>query len=98
MNVSLLNHLRVLFKLNVRYAAWSFMTHTNHSVVALTSVTGVYSKSKLSTSPVRCAGKTTLNFFKTKAWNIRSSNFMFYAHTAKMAVSGEETWDSWSIT
>ena len=66
MIASLSHHLRVFFKLSVRYAALSFVTHTKLNVVVLTSATHAFNISQLTTNAVQIAGKTNLKSLKTR--------------------------------
>ena len=91
MTASLLNNLQVFFKQNVRCAAYFFVIRIKLHAVAPASATCVFYKSKLITNLVQCVENTILKYFKIKDSNGPSISFMFYAHTAKMAVSGEES-------
>ena len=98
MTVSLSNHLQKLSRRNVRYAAWYFETHTCLSVVVPTSAVHAVNDSKLITNSVQHAGRTTSNFLLIKVWKSHWTSFMCCARTVKMVVSGEGSWESWSIT
>ena len=98
MIASLSKHLRVFSRQNVRYAAWYSETHTWLVVVAPTSAAHAVNDSKLSTNPVRHAGKRTLNSILTRVSGALLTNYMSCAHTVKMVVNGEENWGSWSTT
>ena len=47
-----------VFKQNVQYANWYFVTHTKLTVVVPTSVTRAFKGSKMVTNPAQCAGKS----------------------------------------
>jgi len=98
MTVSLLNSLQKLSRPSVRYAAWYSETHTSRNVAVPTFATHAVNDSKLSTNPVRHAGKITLNSILTRAWSAPWHNYRSCAHTVKMAVNGEGNWGNWSAT
>ena len=98
MIASLSIHLQVYFRQNVRYAAWYSETHTWLIVVAPTSATHAVNDSKLSTNPVRHAGKRSLNSILTRVLDAPSTNYTWCAHTVKMVVNGEGSWERWSAT
>ena len=98
MIASLSNHFRVFSRQTVQYAAWYSETHTSLYVVVPTSAACVVSDLKLSTNPVRRAGKTTLNSILTRVSGAPWHNYMCCAHTVKMAVNGVGSWGNWSTT
>ena len=98
MIASLSNHLRVFFRRSVRYVDWYSEIHTWLVVAAPTSAAHAVTGSRLSTNPVRHAGKRTLNSILTRVLGILSTNYMFCVHTVKMAVNGQGSWESWSAT
>ena len=98
MIASLLNILQVYFRQSVRYAAWYSETHTWLAVAAPTSAAHVVNDSKMSTNPVRHAGKRSLNSILTRVLDAPSTNYMCCARTVKTAVNGQGSWESWSAT
>ena len=83
-------NLQAPFRQNVQCATYFFVTHTKLHAVALAFVTCVFYKSKLTINLAQYVDNTSLKYFKTKDSSGPSVSFMFYAHTAKMAVNGGE--------
>ena len=86
--------LQVYFKLSAQYVAWYFVIRMKLNVVAIAFATHAFNKPKRETSVVHGAGKTTLKSLKTWAWNAPTTNLVFSANTVKVAVDGEENWES----